>query len=136
MSSEHNKKNFNNSLFNSTVLFMAYKLRIVLIFKLVLDASFVCARTIKCFCWHGSKSWLRRWWAGATHTPNFVISSQDFHIGYVKSVKIHKYLAMRPGSSQNGRFQEEPGGEELSSQNVRLPFKAGEFEHMYLVSIE
>ena len=35
-----------------------------------------------------------------------------------------------PGSSQNGRFQEEMGGRELSSQSGRLPLKTGELEHM------
>ena len=44
--------------------------------------------------------------------------------------KIHKCLTFKPGSSQNGRFQEEKGEQELSSQNRSLPFKTAESEHM------
>ena len=32
--------------------------------------------------------------------------------------------------TQNGRFQEVTGGQELSSENGRLPFKTGELEHI------
>ena len=35
-----------------------------------------------------------------------------------------------PGSSQNGRFQEEMGGRDLSSQSGSLPLKTGELQHM------
>ena len=46
--------------------------------------------------------------------------------------KINTYLALWPGLSQNGIFQEGPGGWELSSQNS-LPFKVGELEHIDFV---
>ena len=32
------------------------------------------------------KIWRWRWWTGATHAPNFIISCQDFHIEFIKSV--------------------------------------------------
>ena len=118
----------NNSLFNSTVLLVSYKLRIVLIFKLVLDISFVRAKTIKCFCWHGSKGWCwRRWWAGATHTTNLVISSEDFHIEYGKSLidLENSYLVLRPGSSQNGRFQKGPGRAGAVLSKHQPPVRSG-----------
>ena len=39
-------------------------------------------------------------------------------------------MTFKPGSSQSGRFQEETGRRELSSQKGSLPFKMGELEHM------
>ena len=55
-----------------------------------------------------------------THTPNFIISSQDFHIELVKKCgqleKILKYLTFKPESSQNRRFKEQ----ELSSGTYAL----------------
>ena len=44
--------------------------------------------------------------------------------------QLEKDLTFKPGSSQNGRFQEETGRRELSSQKGSLPFKMGELEHM------
>ena len=69
-----------------------------------------------------------------THTLNFVISSQDFHIEFERSVinlTINTYLSFKPGSSQNGKFQEGMGGLKLSSQNGSLLLKTGELEHMF-----
>ena len=45
---------------------------------------------------------------------------------------ILQFNAKKVRRSQNGRFQEETGGRELSFENGRLPFKTGELKHMVL----
>ena len=67
---------------------------------------------------------------------NVVTSSQDFHFEFVKvrsARKDQKDLTFNPGSSQNGRFQEETGERELSSKNGSISFKTEELEHMQIV---
>ena len=81
----HSNKNFNNSLFNFTTLFMVYKLQTVLILKLPSGVSFTCAKTVRSLV---DMDLLLRWnWQfGAIITAKYVISSQDVYIQFVKSV--------------------------------------------------
>ena len=67
---------------------MAWKLQIVLIFKLVVmpDTFFANAKTMKAFVDMDLKLMMKMVDKIGTHAPNFIISSQDFHIKFVKSV--------------------------------------------------
>ena len=111
-----------------------------MIFKLVPDAFFANAKTMKAFVDTDLKLVdlrMKMVDKRKTHESDFVISSQDFHIEFVKTVINLKnsYLTFKPGSSQNGRFQEGPGGRELSSQNENFPFQTGELEHMQSLNV-
>ena len=56
-----------------------------LILKLVLDTSFAFAKATRALVYTGLLLMIRCW-PRATHAPNFIISHQDFHIEFVKSV--------------------------------------------------
>ena len=56
---------------------MFHGLKITNCIELVSDVSFACNKKLL---------FTIRWLPRATHTPSFVISSQDFHIEFVKSV--------------------------------------------------
>ena len=68
------------SLFSSTALFMFWKLQTVLILKLISGISFPCNKKVCAFLVDTDLLFM------VMHTPNFVNSSQDFHIRFVKIV--------------------------------------------------
>ena len=101
---------------------MVSKIQIVLILRLPPGDSFTCAKKKMCFSWHGPTAYDETAGSREQRTANFVISSQDVHIEFVKSGMWH----LSQDHLKNGRTQEEKGGPELSSQNKALSFKTGE----------
>ena len=82
----------------------------------------------KCCCWYESTAHDED---GGQEQRTHLISLLGAKIFAVWSTrKIYKYLTVKSRSPQNGKFQGETGGQELSSQNGSLLFKPGELEHM------
>ena len=106
-------------------------MQIVLVFKLVPDATFANTKTISASLDRDLKLIIKTV-DRAMQTPNFIISSQDFHIESVKSVIDLKnsYISdiqTRIVSSYLGKFRQ---GRKLSSQNGSLPFKTVGLENI------
>ena len=82
----------------------------------------------KCCCWYESTAHDE---VGGQEQRTHLISLLGAKIFAVWSTrKIYKYLTVKSRSPQNGKFQGETGGQELSSQNGSLLFKPGELDHM------
>ena len=65
----------------------------------------------------------------AVKTPKDEVTC-DTYWNFYKKLKIWTCLP------QNGRFRDQTGGWEITSQNRRIPLKMGGLEHMLLLTVE
>ena len=65
----------------------------------------------------------------AVKTPKDEVTCDTYYCNFYKKLKIWTCFP------QNGRFRDQTGGQERTSQNGSLPFKTGGLEHMCVIFV-